>query len=1827
MVYSIWIVSPEGIPFSQCFEEVAVALQQAFKTLGYDAPIVTDPAKIMGMPVVLGANLLNHLKPAEIPKKMIVYNLEQVHPKVWWFTKNCDYLDVLHKHPVWDFSRRNIEQLKQFGVHHAVYCGVGYMPILSRITPATEDIDVLFIGRLDERRDAILKQLERAGAKVHRATAAWGKARDNLIARAKIIINIHREPAHILEMVRLSYVLANRKCIVSESGLDTTMEEPLKGGIAFASYDKLVERCLEYLRDNTKRIALAEKGFALFHAQSQVPMLKEALERYENSRPHSCIYVQMASYRDPEYAHTLRDMFEKAAQPSRIFAGVCLQHDPAEDAEYSKIAYPRPDQVRVVEYHPKESYGAGWARNEAQRLWQGEEYVLQIHAHMRFEKGWDTELIHMLERAASDKPIITGWLPGYIPNKGTQHPPGRTTRYQVSSVRLEDPQLIHLMYRVVDERSIRKTPPTLCPSWVGNFLFARAELFEQVQFDPYIYFWGEEINFSARAWTHGWDFFQFDRTVLYHYWDRDAPKDAPTYRRLDNPRNKQSLERNRQLFGLGNAKDADAVLDLENYQLGAERSLEAYWAFYGVDVARGHVSEMARNGAWTAPANQGIFVRIAAYRDPECQYTIQDMFEKATHPERIFAGVVWQYDAVDDAACFTVPYPRPEQVREIKIDWRKSKGAGWARNKTGTLWRGEEYTLQIDSHMRFEPGWDETLIDMLQRAPSKKPVICLWPPDYKPGRPVKTPKHGVGRIRVNIMGEGQDPQMVHLTAHYITPDDPRQGLYPTPFWIGCFMFAPSSVFYDVPSDPYIRFWGDEISQSARLWTHGYDLFQNDRHVMYHQWDRTHLKSIHPYRAQHHADNQLSRKRVLHLLDIEKSNDPKVTAEIDYFGLGTLRPLQNFWAFCGINPHTKTATEEAKRGFWKRHTSSTLPVLGNTIYPVEQIIMKKPKEKPIAKSYALSIPVLPKIFVCITGPKTPEQVFGLFTDATHAERIKIALAEQVEGELLASYASQIRNNAAPATLWNGEDYVLLLHSSAQLVEGWDEQLIVQLAKCPAKSVLSSVLPESRLSQGLSIKLCVQGIDTKRPEIVQFGVFEQSNKGTKATPMPFISPHMIFMTAEAFRRVPVDPLLPMSCVPVMYGARLWTHGFTVYEPHSSMGHRVDCSASVIKESAKALRRMRHLLGLEMAEEGDLAISNITCYGHGAERDLDSFWRFAGIDVESQSVSSATQQGIWNEKALTTTNIKRPRIFVQIAAYRDPECQHTVKDLFDKASYPERVFVGICWQFVKSEDQAYFQIPSPFPKQVRTIEKDATKSLGACWARSLVQSLWRGEEFTFQIDSHMRFEPGWDEMLIAMLEQCEQESQHKAVLTTYPADYIPPYEISHRITHRMIAKEFDRDDIFTMRSIPLPISPPPDKPIKGAFSSACMLFGRSSIIHDVPYDPYLYFFGEEITLSVRLWTHGYDIYHPNMPVAYHFWSRKSRRTHFDDHEHWGKLHRRSYLRVHHLLGMQESTDRDVIKDIEHYGLGKARSLQDYQTFSGVNFKNKIIPQSAYDGIFPAPSAQSKTPAALPAAHPHQPTENVISPNPHRRKVLETPDFIVYDDFLSEQDYEKLHNFAIESDYEYINTHGKVKRVWDISNGFPLRGGKNVYYYAHNMPQPKPDWTYPSKTLFDMFIDNINSTVPFVQHIVGKPKEDWEHYSSNFWLYPPGTGLSMHDDGSGVYTGAYVYFLNPTWKPHWGGLLVVMDTAANKAVQDYKKTGNTHQVYRRKFLHAGQHNDIMMENGLAQCVFPKRNRMVFIHPDAFHMVTQVQPTAGDNVRMSIAGFFTKQKKEVKKK
>ena len=272
--YCVWSVTLPGYDHGRAFDEVAVALSQGFVELGGSAPITHHAHEWHGrIPIILGA----HLLPTEIgqmlPADSVVYNFEQASRSSTWLTEA--YLDLLRRHQVLDYSVRNTAAMHAFGIEHARTLPMGYTDDLSSFAPASiQDIDVLFYGSLNERRAKLLDRLRAEGLAVTHLFDVYGAERNAAIARAKIVLNMHFYEAAVFESVRVTHLLANGACVVTE-GLN---EDPdlahLLGGLAVCGYDELVPCCVALLANDASRSALATTGGNLIRKRRQADLLQ-----------------------------------------------------------------------------------------------------------------------------------------------------------------------------------------------------------------------------------------------------------------------------------------------------------------------------------------------------------------------------------------------------------------------------------------------------------------------------------------------------------------------------------------------------------------------------------------------------------------------------------------------------------------------------------------------------------------------------------------------------------------------------------------------------------------------------------------------------------------------------------------------------------------------------------------------------------------------------------------------------------------------------------------------------------------------------------------------------------------------------------------------------------------------------------------------------------------------------------------------------------------------------------------------------------------------------------------------------------------------------------------------------------------------------------------------------------------------------------------------------------------------------------------------------------------------------------------------------------------
>ena len=307
---------------------------------------------------------------------------------------------------------------------------------------------------------------------------------------------------------------------------------------------------------------------------------------------------------------------------------------------------------------------------------------------------------------------------------------------------------------------------------------------------------------------------------------------------------------------------------------------------------------------------------------------------------------------------------------------------------------------------------------------------------------------------------------------------------------------------------------------------------------------------------------------------------------------------------------------------------------------------------------------------------------------------------------------------------------------------------------------------------------------------------------------------------------------------------------------------------------------------------------------------------------------------------------KIFIQIASYRDPELLNTLQDCIDKSKYPENLVFGICWQHSKEDEWDTLDDYKDDPR-FRIVDVDYRESKGACWARNTLQQQYGGEQYTLQLDSHHRFIQDWDEELITMLRSLQDKGHQKPLLTSYISSYDPQNDPEGR-TQVPWLMNFDRfipeGAVFFLPAT-IPNWETITEPIPARFYSAHFAFSLGSFVEEVPHDPNYYFHGEEISIAVRAYTHGYDLFHPHKIIAWHEYTRRGRTKQWDDDKTWGNKNSESHLRNRKLFEMDGLT-KDV--DFGIYDFGTERTLEDYERYAGVSFKKRAVQKYTLDNNF---------------------------------------------------------------------------------------------------------------------------------------------------------------------------------------------------------------------------------------------------------------------------------------
>ena len=330
----------------------------------------------------------------------------------------------------------------------------------------------------------------------------------------------------------------------------------------------------------------------------------------ESDIENASIFVSVINYRDCEGQFTLTDLFTKAANPSRIFVGYCLQYDAERDGDemhcdYTKlIASVHASNIRSLFIPHFEARGPVYARHLVQsKLHQNEKYCLQIDAHCRFVEQWDCKLIQMFHQCNDARAVITAY-PNPFSHSASVNVHHLDTR---SSILCADKFGTDGFLRIKSKK-FAKYPkaPILARFVAAGFNFGSSAMIRECPQNASLknLFFGEEILNAAVLWTNGFNFYCPTHSVCFHLYQRNRTNCANWRELFEKNEKMAQMEEESQ-------KAVHRMLNGENNSMfGTQRTLKQYEEFCGVNFKKRTISKDAKYGGIEESERETLFEEL-----------------------------------------------------------------------------------------------------------------------------------------------------------------------------------------------------------------------------------------------------------------------------------------------------------------------------------------------------------------------------------------------------------------------------------------------------------------------------------------------------------------------------------------------------------------------------------------------------------------------------------------------------------------------------------------------------------------------------------------------------------------------------------------------------------------------------------------------------------------------------------------------------------------------------------------------------------------------------------------------------------------------------------------------------------------------------------------------------------------------------------------------------------------------------------------------------------------------------------------------------------------
>ena len=228
------------------------------------------------------------------------------------------------------------------------------------------------------------------------------------------------------------------------------------------------------------------------------------------------IFVQIGCYRDKELNKTISDAIAKSSKNININFGVhnCYL---TENEAIVRTKYASNSKILIKHSLAPNNLGIQRSRYFAHTFYDGEDYYVQIDAHMRFAKYWDEILINQhkyLKSCGLHKPLVTGVFQSYDYIGGKEYFSGdkqpRIFYFYEEHNNFANYYLPSQGVCIVDKGC------TYTAGIGGAFIFTEGS-FHKINPTKNINFINEEPTIAMRAFTHGFDLVADESFSVYHF--------------------------------------------------------------------------------------------------------------------------------------------------------------------------------------------------------------------------------------------------------------------------------------------------------------------------------------------------------------------------------------------------------------------------------------------------------------------------------------------------------------------------------------------------------------------------------------------------------------------------------------------------------------------------------------------------------------------------------------------------------------------------------------------------------------------------------------------------------------------------------------------------------------------------------------------------------------------------------------------------------------------------------------------------------------------------------------------------------------------------------------------------------------------------------------------------------------------------------------------------------------------------------------------------------------------------------------------------------------